>query len=75
MNITLLCYATFADKSPANSDNYPMNAGGTVGDVLAEVGIPQEEVKIIFVNGRSSEFDTVLVDGDRVGIFPAVGGG
>ncbi|WP_027721899.1 MoaD/ThiS family protein [Maridesulfovibrio zosterae] len=75
MNITLLCYATFAAKSPENSDNFPVNAGETVGDVLERIGIPIDEVKIVFINGRSSSFDAPLAAGDRVGVFPAVGGG
>ena len=65
----------FAAKSPENSDNFPVTAGETVGAVLERIGIPIDEVKIVFINGRSSNFDALLVDGDRVGVFPAVGGG
>lgn len=75
MKITLLCYATFAENSPEDSDNYPINEGDTVSDVLERVCIPIDEVKIVFINGRSSEFNAVLSNGDRVGVFPAVGGG
>lgn len=75
MKITLLCYATFAAKSPENSDAFPVSEGETVTDVLKRVGVPIEEVKIVFINGVSSEFDVKLKDGDRVGVFPAVGGG
>ncbi len=75
MHITLLCYATFATKSPENSESFPISAGETVREVLTRVGIPLEEVKIIFINGVSSELEAVLKDGDRVGVFPAVGGG
>lgn len=31
-------------------------------------------VKIAFVNSRKVDLDTVLADGDRVGLTPAVGG-
>ncbi|NDV21668.1 MoaD/ThiS family protein [Desulfovibrio sp. JC022] len=75
MKITLLCYATFAVKSPEDSEAFPISEGETVADVLDRVGIPADEVKIIFINGVSSKFDSVLTDGDRVGLFPAVGGG
>jgi len=75
MKITLLCYATFAVKSPENSEAYPISEGETVSDVLERVGIPIDEVKIVFINGKSSKFDAALKDGDRVGVFPAVGGG
>lgn len=75
MTITLLCYATLAKKSPENADNYPIRAGDRVKDVLIRIGVSTDEVKIIFVNGVSSELETVLSDGDRLGVFPAVGGG
>jgi molybdopterin converting factor small subunit len=40
-----------------------------------EVGMPPDEVKTVFVNGLASELDHVLAEGDRVGIFPPIGGG
>ncbi|WP_031478880.1 MoaD/ThiS family protein [Maridesulfovibrio frigidus] len=75
MNIQILCYATFADKSPENANNYPISDGETIKDIVEKVGIPLDEVKIVFVNGVSAELDARLADGDRVGVFPAVGGG
>ncbi|SDK71768.1 Sulfur carrier protein ThiS (thiamine biosynthesis) [Maridesulfovibrio ferrireducens] len=75
MNITLLCYATFAEKSPECADKFPILSGETVSDVLQRVGIPLAEVKIVFINGISSGLDVQLAEGDRLGVFPAVGGG
>ena len=49
--------------------------GVTINDVLLQLGIPEEAVKIIFVNGIISKVDDVLHDGDRLGVFPAVAGG
>jgi molybdopterin converting factor small subunit len=50
--------------------------GTTVQKLLEkELGGPPGEVKTVFVNGASRSFDHVLADGDRVGIFPPVGGG
>jgi sulfur-carrier protein len=49
--------------------------GGTVGDLVRRLGLPEEEVKLVFVNGRSRDQDHILEDGDEVGLFPAVGGG
>ena len=49
--------------------------GSTVDDLITALGLPGEEVKVAFVNGRSQEFDYSLSPGDQVGIFPAVGGG
>lgn len=47
----------------------------TAGDLAARIGIPLEEIKIIMINSRQSDLDSVVHDGDRVAYFPAVGGG
>lgn len=49
--------------------------GLTVAGLLARLDIAPQEVKIIMVNGRSAGLGDPLADGDRVGLFPAVGGG
>jgi sulfur carrier protein ThiS len=51
-----------------------MAEGQKVEDLLQKAGIPKDDVKIAFVNSRIVGFDTVLSDGDRVGLAPAVGG-
>ncbi|MDA8219603.1 MAG: DUF1786 family protein [Dehalococcoidales bacterium] len=49
--------------------------GATVADLFAALAVPAEEVRQTFVNGRVVEPQRVLQEGDRVGIFPPVGGG
>lgn len=49
--------------------------GSTIGDLIRQLGIPEGEVKLIFVNALFREADHVLADGDELGIFPPVGGG
>jgi len=49
--------------------------GGSAADVIATLGVDANEVHILMVNGVSSALDRVLADGDRLGLFPAVGGG
>lgn len=49
--------------------------GSTLGDVAARLELPEEEVKICFINGLTKELEAVLVDGDEIGLFPPVGGG
>lgn len=49
--------------------------GATLADLIREMELPEEEVKLIFVNALFRERDHVLSDGDEVGIFPPVGGG
>jgi molybdopterin converting factor small subunit len=36
--------------------------------------VPEEAISLVFVNGRRSDFDQRLSDGDRVAFAPAVGG-
>jgi molybdopterin converting factor small subunit len=49
--------------------------GATVGDLIQQLGLPDEEVKIVFVNGIFRDRAHPLADGDELGIFPPVGGG
>jgi len=49
--------------------------GATVGDLIREVGLPDHEVKLVFVNALFRKLAHELADGDEVGIFPPVGGG
>ena len=47
----------------------------TVADLIKQLGLPSEEVKVTFVNGRSRSEDWRLEPNDEVGIFPPIGGG
>ncbi|UCF09826.1 MAG: MoaD/ThiS family protein [Candidatus Bipolaricaulota bacterium] len=48
----------------------------TIDDLLETLELRREEVHLVMVNGRTvSCGDHVLGDGDRVGLFPPVGGG
>jgi len=43
--------------------------------ILGVVIVAAAAVAIFMVNGRQSSLDTELRDGDRVGLFPLIGGG
>ena len=47
----------------------------TLAELLAHLGLPEEDVIVMFVNGRARELDHILADGDQVGMFPPVAGG
>ena len=75
MPIDLKCYATLAPLTPDNAAAFPIKDGETIQALAERLTIPIEEAKIVFVNGQAAELDRVLADGDRVGLFPPVGGG
>ena len=47
----------------------------SAGALAEKIGLPLEEIKIIMLNGRHAKLEQTVSDGDRVGYFPAVGGG
>jgi molybdopterin converting factor small subunit len=79
MKIELKLYASFRQYLPEESkDNQGMTQvrdGITINEILKELEIPREAVKIMFLNGTHAKGDEVLHEGDRVGIFPPVAGG
>jgi sulfur carrier protein ThiS len=75
MPIVLKCFASLARCSPPDAEAYPLAPGETVASLVARLGIPPDELKLVFVNGNHVELTALLRDGDRVGLFPAVGGG
>lgn len=52
-----------------------LKSGTTAGDVLSELKIPEQTIKMIFVNGKFSNENIVLKAGDVLSLFPPVGGG
>ena len=75
VNITIKLFASLKRFLPASSENYPIEPGITVKTLLDELCVPEDEVKIIFIDGVKHDFGSILKGGERVGIFPAVGGG
>lgn len=73
--INLKLFASLGRLAPENADTFPVAPGTTVSDLVRQLEIPPEEAKLFFINNRRVEMDTVINDGDRVGIFPPVGGG
>lgn len=49
--------------------------GLTVGDVVDGEGLRRSDIHIIMINGKHGSLESELADGDRVGLFPPVGGG
>lgn len=75
MEITVKCFATLAQYLPKNEDNYPIGTGETVASVVQRLGMKEEDINLIFINSNRAFLDSELRNGDRLGLFPAVGGG
>ena len=75
IKIQLKLFVTLAKYLPARADALPVEEGSSVADLMAALAIPRDEVKLIFVNGRKADPGHVLAQGDRLGLFPPVGGG
>jgi len=76
MKINLKCFSTLVTPDTCDyrdSNAYDLVDGQTVEDLIDRAGIARNDVRIAFVNNRKVKTDTVLSEGDRVGLSPAVG--
>jgi sulfur-carrier protein len=49
--------------------------GTSIGQLIAEIGLPPDTVRQVFSKGRAVEDDHILADGEDVALFPPVAGG
>ncbi len=79
MNIEVRLYAGLRAESVRSSGDalsVPLAEGATLSDLLSHLGIQPDLVHLAIVNGRIHHDRAVrLADGDRVALFPPVGGG
>jgi len=79
MKIELRLFASLARFMPDKSIKKPyildIPEGTTIGDVFKSINIPEDQVKLIFLNGLHATIDHILKDGDQLGVFPPLGGG
>jgi sulfur-carrier protein len=77
MEISLKCFATLAEADKCDyrdSTTKTLAEGASVRDLLQEMKIPEKDVKLIFVNSKHADFETLLHSGDVVGLAPPTGG-
>lgn len=75
INIDLKLFVTLSAFHPCPEKPYGIKQGTTVGQLVKSLDIPGDMVKLIFINGIRKGLEYELKDGDRVGLFPPVGGG
>ena len=77
MKVNLKCFASLVNLDTCDyreSTEYELDRGQTVEDLVQIAGISKEDVYVTFVNSKVVELDTVLSEGDQVGLAPAVFG-
>lgn len=79
MKVRIKLFATlcryFNNAPPGVPFEMELAEGATLADLVNQLKLPQEEVKVFFVNGRARPPDWALNSDDEVGIFPLVAGG
>ena len=80
MRVEVRLFATLVEHVAGRTagDPFPVDLadGSTLADLLGRLGVPPGEVHLAIVNGRATPgFAVPLTEGDRIGLFPPVGGG
>jgi len=79
MKITVKLFATFRDFLPKDAVNaafgIEVEQEPTVQELIKTLNLPRDIPKIVLINGRQTEEDITLHDGDTVSIFPPLAGG
>jgi sulfur-carrier protein len=79
MPLTILLAATLRKYipgyDPAVGCELEIDPGTSIRQLARLLLIPEQEVKLIMVNGIHEDWDTVLQGSERVALFPPVGGG
>ncbi len=74
MRITVRLFAFFRNgRFVEEVRDYPEDT--TVAGVIRDLGIEVTAVGVTMIASRHCGLDTVLHDGDQLGIFPMIGGG
>jgi len=80
MKVFVKLYATLRRFAPPDNElgeffEVEFN-GATISDLAEQLGFTQELARIVFVNdNQTSDLSSTLTNGDRVVMFPPVGGG
>ncbi len=78
MKLEVRLFANLRDNLPKENKGQAavvLSEGSTTQDLINHLDIPRDLPLIIMVNGKRQLESYSLKDGDRIGIFPPVGGG
>ena len=75
ITVDVYLFATLQRDGADSQQELKLRAGTSVRDVVERLAIPEMEIHLVFVNGRVASLDQPLQDGDRLALFPPIGGG
>ncbi|MHA1686820.1 MAG: MoaD/ThiS family protein [Candidatus Heimdallarchaeaceae archaeon] len=79
MKLKVKLFATLRAKYPQVSDLNPLEVevedGITVEQLVEQLGLPKEQVQLIYINGMRADLSTSITKEATIALFPALGGG
>ena len=75
MRVTVKHYALLKKEDSERSRQVDLERDGTVDDLLISLGLKQEDVGILVVNGKEAGWGQTLQENDVVTLIPHIGGG
>ena len=75
-SVTVNLYASFREHTGGRpSVTVSFESEISIEQLLSQLGVPIEQVRIIFCNNRLVDTSHTVSGGESIGVFPAVGGG
>lgn len=74
MQITLKLFATFRNNR-FKVASHEISAATDCRAIVHALGLTEEEIGVVLVNGRHATLDFILNGNDTLSLFPLVGGG
>ena len=79
MKVYVKLYALLRKHHPGPNRSVPLEVdlpeGAVVADLVPALKLPGDIVRSAFINNEAAQLQTLLKDGDQVGLFPPVVGG
>lgn len=74
MKVKLKLFATLRNDR-FDEMELDVEKGSRVDFLFDRFKLKQDDVAIIFINGRHADYNSLLNDGDDIAFFPPIGGG
>jgi len=79
VNLQVVCYGVLRDHLPedavGNVARIEIASGSKVEDLASHLGIPEQQVFALLVNGERADLTQNLQEGDEVTLMPPFSGG